>query len=82
MIDILIRAGTGYKNVQCRYGHLLIISKMFWMYFDTSSQLLHMSDDGNRADMADVVVVFGSDLITVESQAGHNVKKEGQEGWH
>ena len=52
------------------------------MYLVTTSQLLHVSDDGDRADMADLVVLFGSDLITVESQAGHNVKEEGEEGWH
>ena len=39
-----------------------------------------MSDD--IADMADMVVVFGFDVITGESQADHNIKEEGQEGWH
>ena len=39
-----------------------------------------MSDD--IADMADMVVVFGFDVITGESQADHNIKEEGQECWH
>ena len=52
------------------------------MYLVRTSQLLHVSDDGDRADMADLVVLFGSDLITVESEAGNNVKEEGEEGWH
>ena len=49
-----------------------------------SSQLLHMSDDGDRVLMVDRMVVFGFDVITEESQsqADHNIKEEGQEGWH
>ena len=43
-----------------------------------------MSDDGDRVLMVDRMVVFGFDVITEESQsqADHNIKEEGQEGWH
>ena len=41
-----------------------------------------MSDDGNRVFLADMRVGFGFDVITVESEAVHNIKEEGQEGWH
>ena len=41
-----------------------------------------MSDDGDRVFLADMRVVFGFDVITVESEAVHNIKEEGQEGWH